>query len=92
TNPDGSFLAYAYDANGNISQRSTAAGTVSYSYDKTQNLTTITDNTGKTTSSTYDDTGRLASAVTPDGITASTSYDPNGRLLQLLHSKGSQLI
>ncbi|WP_423026558.1 RHS repeat-associated core domain-containing protein [Undibacterium sp. Ji42W] len=91
-NPDGSFLSYAYDVNGNISQRSTATGTISYGYDANQNLISITDNASKTTSYVYDDAGRLGSTTVADGVTTSYSYDQNGRLLQLLHTKGSNVV
>jgi RHS repeat-associated protein len=88
TNPGGSFLAYGYDANGNIQQRSTAAGTVTYAYDGNQRLIAVTGIDGKVTRYTYDPTGKLLTESMPNGVTASHRYDANGRLLELLHVRG----
>lgn len=85
TNPDGSFIAYAYDQNGNVTQRSTAHGTVNYAYDSNQRLTSVTDVNNQTTTYTYDSANRLATATTPDGVTTNYTYDSNNRLLQVLH-------
>jgi len=87
SNPDGSFLAYGYDANGNIKERSTAAGTVLYGYDANGRLAGVTDIDGKTTSYTYDATGKPATVALPNGVTAVYGYDSNGRLQQLLHQR-----
>lgn len=92
TNPDGSFLAYAYDGNGNITQRSTMAGTVGYTYDANDHLISVTDYAGKSTAYTYDAAGRLDTIKTPNGIQTTRSYDPNGRLLQILHQKADTSI
>ena len=89
TNPDGSFLAYGYDANGNITQRSTAAGTVSYAYDTNQRISSVTDIDGKVSRYTYDKSGRPASVTTPDGITGTYRFDDSGYLLQLLYKKAN---
>lgn len=85
SNPDGSFLAYAYDPNGNITQRSTAQGTVNYSYDSNQRLISVTDVNNQATHYSYDSNNRLATTTTPDGVTATYGYDANNRLLQVLH-------
>lgn len=84
-NPDGSFLAYAYDKNSNIIERSTNAGTSLYAYDPSGRLSSVTDSAGKATRYTYDAVGRVATVATPNGITSTYSYDPNGRLQMLLH-------
>lgn len=92
TNPDGAFLAYGYDANGQISQRSTSAGTVTYGYGDNQRLATVVDTAGKKTSYEYDPAGRIDKAIMPNGVTAAYRYDDNGSLLQLLHTKGSAIV
>ncbi|MBC3916477.1 RHS repeat-associated core domain-containing protein, partial [Undibacterium sp. CY18W] len=89
TNPDGSYLAYGYDANGNIAERSMVAGTVKYSFNANQQLVSVTDTANKTTSYTYDNARRLATTTVPNGITASYGYDANGRLQQVLHQKAN---
>jgi RHS repeat-associated protein len=92
TNPDGSFLAYGYDANGNIIQRSTPAGTTTYAYDASQRLQVVTGSDGKATGYTYDATGRIETATLPNGTTANYQYDDNGRLQQILHTKAGSIV
>ncbi|HEY8097458.1 MAG TPA: RHS repeat-associated core domain-containing protein, partial [Methylobacter sp.] len=87
TNPDGSFIAYGFDAAGNILQRSTAVGTVQYTYDSNGQIATVTDASGKTTNYTYNSVGRPDTIVLPNGTAGGYSYDINGRLLQLAHQK-----
>lgn len=87
TNPDGSFLAYGYDAAGNIVERSTTVGTVKYTYDPNGRLESVTDTSGKTTTYHYDAVGRPDTVGLPNGITSSYKYDDNGRLQQLVHQQ-----
>ncbi len=87
-NPDASFLAYAYDANGNVTERSTAAGTVAYGYDKNQRLTSVTGIDGKTTTYTLTATGKIATAAMPNGTTSHFAYDDAARLKQVIHKRG----
>jgi RHS repeat-associated protein len=91
-NPDGSFLAYATDAAGNITQRSTQAGTVTYVYDANQRLETVLDSAGKTTSYEYDASGNLSTATLPNGVVATYVYDVNGRMVQLLHVRRNEIV
>jgi RHS repeat-associated protein len=86
-NPDGSFLAWGYDANGNIETRSTKAGTVKYDYEATGKLASVTDVDKQVTRYRYDNLGRMAGMSAPNGVTSTWRYDDNGRLRQLLHKK-----
>jgi RHS repeat-associated protein len=90
-NPDGHILAWAYDNNGNVIERTTKSGTVRYAYDDAGRLSGVTDSEGKKTVYVYDEAGRLATVATPNGVAGTRSYDENGRLLQILylHRDGS---
>jgi RHS repeat-associated protein len=87
TNPDGTFLAYAYDAGGNLTERSTRGGGVHYTFDAIGRMESATDAAGKKTTYAYDVAGRLASATLPDGTVSRRRYDEGGRLQQIVHLK-----
>ncbi len=87
TNPDGSYISYAYDAAGNVTQRSTREGTVDYEYDGERRLIKLTPSGGNATVYAYMADGRLASTTMPNGVIIGRSYDPNGRLVQVMHRK-----
>jgi RHS repeat-associated protein len=87
TNPDGSFIAYAYDAKGNVTQRTTKAGSSAYSYDDHDRLLSVQDAAGGKTSYEYDASGRLVKTTLPNKLVATPTYDENGRLLQVLHQR-----
>lgn len=88
TNPDGQFLAWAYDKNGNVIERTTKSGTVRYSYDGAGRMASVTDSDGKKTVYGYDEVGRLSTVATPNGVTGRRSYDDHGRLVQILYQRG----
>jgi RHS repeat-associated protein len=92
TNPNGSFISYAMDVSGNIVQRSTRAGTVSYSYDTNQRLVSVQDSAGKKTKYTYDAVGRMLTRALPNGVETAYGYDANGRLVQMLHTRSGAII
>lgn len=85
--PGGAFIAYAYDANGNVVQRTTAKGTVSYAYDSRNLLQSVTDWSGKQTSYSYDAAGKLLTTTYPNGVSSNRRYDKLSRLLSVLHQR-----
>jgi RHS repeat-associated protein len=84
-NPDAGFLAYAYDPNDNVTERSSAAGTIVYGYDNNQRLSSVTGTDGKTTRYRYTPTGEVSTVAMPNGIAARYHYDISRRLEQLVH-------
>jgi YD repeat-containing protein len=90
--PNGQYIAYSYDNVGNLSSRSTADGSWSYGYDANQNLTSVTDTTGKTTTYSYDVNNRLSKTTYPDGTAGYREYDVNGHLLQIAWKNGNGTI
>lgn len=86
-NPDGSFIAYAYDPNGNVSERSTKAGTLRYEYDAGDRLSKVTGMDGKAASYVYDANGKLETAVAPNGVRANYRHNARGQLELVLHTR-----
>lgn len=72
-------VSYRYDANGNRTSMSDAAGTASYRYDKLDRLTAVTRGS-KTFSYGYHPSGTLAQVTYPDATTYSYAYDTDHRL------------
>ena len=86
TRPDGSVLAYQYDAAGNRTQVSvTHNGSTSvtdYTYDDFNRLETVADINGITTY-TYDDVGNMASVIYPNGLITEYRYNTINQLTRV---------
>ncbi|WP_160330415.1 DNRLRE domain-containing protein [Sphaerimonospora mesophila] len=84
TGPGGDISAYAYDANGRLTQRQDTTGTASFTWDGDDRLTQATDPvTGTTISYGYDSASRLTSmGYGTGGASRSFSYDPLSRLVK----------
>jgi RHS repeat-associated protein len=73
--------SFKYDELGRLISLKTKSGNeTKYTYDKNNNLLSITDPLGKTTSYTYDGLGRLTSSKNEDGYTTSMVYDSGDRI------------
>jgi YD repeat-containing protein len=83
-NPDGTYLAYGYDANGNVTQRSTPAGTASYAYDNLNRLIAVTGFDGKQTATPTMPTATASRPRCPTAPRPAT-YDALNRLTGIEH-------
>ncbi|WP_433347649.1 DNRLRE domain-containing protein [Microtetraspora malaysiensis] len=81
TGPGGDISAYAYDANGRLTQRIDAAGTAALTWDGDDRLTETTDPvTGAAISYGYDSASRLTSmGYGASGARRTFTYDPLNR-------------
>jgi RHS repeat-associated protein len=79
----GKVTTYAFDANGNLTSITQAAGslnlTTSFTYDSFGELTATTDPLGHTTQFRYDAFGNLISEIDPLGHSSQSQYDAIGR-------------
>jgi YD repeat-containing protein len=69
----GKTIEYAYDAAGNVTQVTTAAGTTVSGYDAQNRLATVAD-AGKTTQYVYDLAGNPAETQLPNGVVEKRTY------------------
>lgn len=90
--PGGRAQHFAYDNAGRVISRSAddAATTVSYTYDKAGQRTSMTDATG-TTHYAYDSKGRLTTVTEPDGAATTAAYDAAGQRTSLSYPSGLQV-
>jgi len=86
--PDGNFISYEYDLNGNRTLLTTANQVVAYTYDALNRSSTVTDSNGITTY-TYDNVGNRATQANANGTKATYSYDNLNRLLDFTHRDAS---
>ncbi len=91
SNPDGSSLAYEYDATGNRTSLTTSAGSAvratAYTFDALNRPETVTDSDGGTTTYTYDDVGNRESVALPNGVVTAYGYDDLNRLTLLINKR-----
>lgn len=80
-------VSYNYDNNGNLTNRTDAAGTTTYAYDA-QNRPTAKTIGGTTTELTYDPVSNVTSFTDPTG-TVKYRYDAADRLISLAEPVGS---
>jgi RHS repeat-associated protein len=99
--PDGSFVAYSYDQNGNMtsqtvpmsgysSQTNSPVATTNYTYDYANRLTSTTEPDNFATSNTYDELSRLTGAQGSGSSEAATNtvYNNLGWVLQKVDEDG----
>ncbi len=93
-NPDGSLVAYAYDAQGNRTSVTTQTSllklprTTTSTYDVLNRLASVTDPDGNVTTYTYDEIGNLVSIDNPNGVLTSFAYDSRNYLSLIVHTSG----
>jgi RHS repeat-associated protein len=89
TDPLGHMASALYDAQGNQTQMTGAAGDVTkYSYTD-GHLTSVTDPLGRVTQYVYDQDGRLIQTVNPDGTSTSVTYDPDNQVAATTDADGN---
>jgi RHS repeat-associated protein len=98
-NPDGSFVAYGYDQNGNktsqtvpmsgYSQNNANVATTNYAYDYANRLTSTTEPNSFATTNGYDELSRLTGAQGSGNSSATnTTYNNLGWVLQKVDADG----
>ena len=83
---------YAYTPNGLLKSKSASGKTLlEYTYDRSRNLSCLTDSAGNSLHYTYDAMDRLEQVSEgPGDILASYSYNPSGGLCRLQYGSGIQ--
>ena len=83
-----------YDTVGNLVKEELVNGseilTTTYTYDKVNNVLTVTDPNGNTTTNTYDYANRLLTQTDPQGGIVTNVYDKGGRLIATTDAMGNQ--
>jgi RHS repeat-associated protein len=84
--PNGTSVAYAYDHNGNTTEKLITANgktqKVTYEYDVDNKPTVVKDALGRTVTNTYDANANLTSIKTPNGNVVELTYDAANRLTE----------
>ena len=89
---DGKFLRYGYDGASNRTLLATPTGTSTFTYDKYNQLATVSDPTGNLTTYTYDKAGNLTQTIMPNAVLETRSYDTLNRLTQIQSKKGGTVL
>ena len=79
-----------YDEKGNILSYSSNGKTISFTYDATNNITSITNTAGDQIFYTYNTHNQVTSFTDEAGTTTSYSYDTDGNLVSISYGDGSQ--
>ncbi len=87
----GLTISYDYDANGNRTNVSTAAGTTTYSFDTRNRISTATVGTDSTVYLYYPD-GKKQRVSYPNGTAISNSYYPTNRVKNVTNRAGALVI
>ncbi|MDP1624658.1 MAG: RHS repeat-associated core domain-containing protein [bacterium] len=89
--PFGSTVGYGYDAAGNRTSLTypSTTGTVTYTYDAGNRLTTV-NGLSSTVDYAYDAADRLTGVSRPNGVSTTYTYDNANRLLALAHTLSGQ--
>jgi RHS repeat-associated protein len=92
TQPLGRTTTYAYDGVGNRLSKTTAAGTLEYSYDVANRLKNISGGESTLRSFSYDAANRRIGAVGPQGDELKIGYDGDGRVTSINDGRGQSVI
>lgn len=84
----GNQIQYIY--NGGLLQQaiSPSGRSLTFNYDSSNRITSVTDNSGRTLSYAYDSAGTLATVTYPDNTTEQYTYDANHRMLTMQDRRG----
>lgn len=85
--PSGQTTTMAYNGKNLVSSKNDPTGSISYGYDDSGMLETVTEG-GDTITRTYDQRGRLETFTTPDGDLLQYEYDPQGNFTRLVYPDG----
>jgi RHS repeat-associated protein len=96
TDENGHSTVSIYDWNGQLTSvvehpNATATYVSNYTYDRSGNLLSTTDNNRQVTSYQYDDLNRLAITTYPDGTTQKLTYDNLGNVLTRKTQNGTTI-
>ena len=80
TNPDNTFIQYAYDSNGNKTEMTTPWGTTQYSFDHSNRMKTVTAPDDELTEHFYNQVGNRDSISHANGTSVGYDYDNLNRL------------
>jgi RHS repeat-associated protein len=86
--PLGDSTGYEYDPAGNLITKTTAEGTLEYSYDEANRLLKVSGEEGLLRSFAYEPDNRLAEATDEEGKTISAGYTEDGELASLDDGRG----
>ncbi len=87
TDPDGRFIAYAYDANGRLDQMNQNGYVVSYAYDTSGRLATMTDSASNLIATYhYNDANQVIREDMGNGTYTTYTYTPTGQIQSLINS------
>ena len=86
------MTSYAYDANGNLTSMTDAAGTVTYTYDALNRVTSVKDRRGNTQFFTYDATDRIVQVKDRNGNATRYVYDGNGNIVKTIDALGTESV
>ena len=86
------MTSYAYDANGNLTSMTDAAGTVTYTYDALNRATSVKDRRGNTQFFTYDATDRIVQVKDRNGNATRYVYDGNGNIVKTIDALGTESV
>lgn len=90
TEPSGQETDFVYNARGLNQSKTDSTGTISYLYDDSGALETVTEGSVATTR-TYDERGRLKSYTTADDDFIQYEYDENNNLTKLTYPGGKEV-
>ena len=86
------MTSYTYDANGNLTSMTDAAGTVTYTYDALNRVTSVKDRRGNTQFFTYDATDRIVQVKGRNGNATQYVYDGNGNIVKTIDALGTESV
>lgn len=90
TEPSGQETNFVYNTRGLNQSKADPTGTISYAYDDSGTLETVTEGSVVTTR-TYDERGRLKTYTTADGHLIQYEYDGNNNLTRLTYPGGKEV-
>lgn len=89
-NPDGTSLAFGYDAALNVVTKTSQSGyELRYAYDSMGRVTDISNNQGQSKSYRYDAIGNRVSKTDGRGNVTSYAYTPGGELREVVEASGA---